>query len=445
MPTRSRPPPLRVGPVLAEHRDAHHDEPGVEVGRADVPLLERAGTEVLHDDVGGGREAAEQVLTLGLAQVEGDALAAPALHRPEQRVARPTAVSPSVASAAFAGVTNGPMSRMKSPRPGCSILMTSAPCSPSRPAQKGAAMRVPRSRTRTPASGPLTWRNRRPAPASPRPCRPPCAPRARRSRWRWLETNWWTMKWYFQASRWPIVSSVWLIVVLDRLGGDRRRPARPCRPSRGRRRRARSRGTTLLTSPKRSASAAVSVSAHHRNSLALRGPSSHGSTRISTPTPVMRATGLENFVSSAATIRSHMQASIEPGGRDGAVHRGDRGLAEVAQAEGLVPVHDLLVAQLALGRGRASAAHSSAPLRISLRSCPAEKCLPAPARTTTRTSSSASASVERGVDLVDHPRALRVRGVGTVERQRRDVPVDLVGDGLEVHRRIMPGTLAVAR
>src|SRR5690242_21879222 len=43
---------------------------------------------------------------------------------------------------------------MKSPEPGCSILTTSAPCSPSRPAQNGAAMRVPRSRTRRPVSGP---------------------------------------------------------------------------------------------------------------------------------------------------------------------------------------------------------------------------------------------------------------------------------------------------
>src|SRR5437763_953233 len=51
---------------------------------------------------------------------------------------------------------NGPISRMKSPRPGCSTLTTSAPISPSSPAQNGAAMRVPRSRTRRPSSGPLT-------------------------------------------------------------------------------------------------------------------------------------------------------------------------------------------------------------------------------------------------------------------------------------------------
>src|SRR3954453_10605732 len=44
---------------------------------------------------------------------------------------------------------------MKSPVPGCSILITSAPISPSRPAQNGAAMRVPRSRTRKPSSAPV--------------------------------------------------------------------------------------------------------------------------------------------------------------------------------------------------------------------------------------------------------------------------------------------------
>ena len=49
-----------------------------------------------------------------------------------------------------------------------------------------------------------------------------------------------------------------------------------------------------------------------RNSLALRMPSSHGSTSSSTPAPVIRSTGLENEASSAATMRSHMQASIRP-------------------------------------------------------------------------------------------------------------------------------------
>src|ERR1700722_2887216 len=46
------------------------------------------------------------------------------------------------------------MVRMKSPSPGSSTLITSAPSSPSRPAQNGAEIRVPTSITRSPASGP---------------------------------------------------------------------------------------------------------------------------------------------------------------------------------------------------------------------------------------------------------------------------------------------------
>ena len=72
----------------------------------DVPALERARPEVLDDDVGRRGEPAEQVLALGRAQVERDALAAAALDRPEQRVRRRRRRS-----------TNGPISRMKSPVP----------------------------------------------------------------------------------------------------------------------------------------------------------------------------------------------------------------------------------------------------------------------------------------------------------------------------------------
>src|SRR5579864_6030868 len=45
--------------------------------------------------------------------------------------------------------------RTGSPRPGCSTLMTSAPKSPSRRAQNGPAIMLPRSSTRRPASGPV--------------------------------------------------------------------------------------------------------------------------------------------------------------------------------------------------------------------------------------------------------------------------------------------------
>src|ERR1035441_2635243 len=46
------------------------------------------------------------------------------------------------------------MVRMKSPPTGSSTLMTSPPSSPSSPAQNGAEMRVPTSRTRMPWRGP---------------------------------------------------------------------------------------------------------------------------------------------------------------------------------------------------------------------------------------------------------------------------------------------------
>ncbi len=46
------------------------------------------------------------------------------------------------------------MVRMKSPWPGSSTLITSAPSSPSSPAQNGAEMRVPTSTTLMPLSGP---------------------------------------------------------------------------------------------------------------------------------------------------------------------------------------------------------------------------------------------------------------------------------------------------
>src|SRR5215472_4369427 len=50
--------------------------------------------------------------------------------------------------------TNGPAKRTWSPPSGCSILITSAPRSASCMPQNGPAMKLPTSRTRTPASGP---------------------------------------------------------------------------------------------------------------------------------------------------------------------------------------------------------------------------------------------------------------------------------------------------
>ena len=141
MPSRSRPGRRRVGAVLAEDADPHVDQPGVEVIGTEIPLLHGAGPEVLAHHVGLGRQPAEQLLALGRPQVAGGAPPAPPLDRPEQRVAGPPLVAVS---------TKGPMVRMKSPPPGSSTLMTSAPSSPRSPAQNGAEIRVPTSRTRMP-------------------------------------------------------------------------------------------------------------------------------------------------------------------------------------------------------------------------------------------------------------------------------------------------------
>ena len=52
-----------------------------------MPALERARPEVLDDDVGCGRETAEHVLTVGLAEIKRHALAPASFDGPEQGVA----------------------------------------------------------------------------------------------------------------------------------------------------------------------------------------------------------------------------------------------------------------------------------------------------------------------------------------------------------------------
>src|SRR5581483_11566455 len=105
-----------------------------------------------------------------------------------------------------------------------------------------------------------------------------------------FETNWWTMKWYFHASRLPMASWVWFSVSLTDwavIGGTKATLSAISLAAAA----SSERGTTLLTRPKRHASGASIVSPVSRNSLALRMPSSHGSTNNSTPAPVMRSTG----------------------------------------------------------------------------------------------------------------------------------------------------------
>lgn len=71
-----------------------------------------------------------------------------------------------------------------------------------------------------------------------------------------------------------------------------------------------SRGTTLFTMPSSRARSAPNRSPVNRNSLAARGPSTHGWAKYSTPGIPIRTTGSAKNASSEATIRSQTQASI---------------------------------------------------------------------------------------------------------------------------------------
>ena len=79
--------PLRVRAVLAEGGDPDPHEAWIQVGRCDVPALERPGPEVLDDDIDRRREGSQQLLTVGQPQVDGHASPAASLDRPEERVA----------------------------------------------------------------------------------------------------------------------------------------------------------------------------------------------------------------------------------------------------------------------------------------------------------------------------------------------------------------------
>ena len=76
---------LAVRPGLPERRDAHHDERRPEpreVVPAEIPPLERSGTEVLGDDVGGRDQPANQRLTFRISQVARDRLLVARLDEP---------------------------------------------------------------------------------------------------------------------------------------------------------------------------------------------------------------------------------------------------------------------------------------------------------------------------------------------------------------------------
>ena len=76
----------RLGSVLPEHAYPYRDQARVELRGVDVPALERAGPEVLANDVRGGGQIPKDGLALFPAQIQGDRLPAPSLHCPVQRV-----------------------------------------------------------------------------------------------------------------------------------------------------------------------------------------------------------------------------------------------------------------------------------------------------------------------------------------------------------------------
>ena len=187
------------------------------------------------------------------------------------------------------------------------------------------------------------------------------------------------------------------------------------------------RGTTLFTSPRRQASCGVELLGGEQEFLGLADPElpwldEQLDRRTATCAAPDWRSGVVGRHDQVAHAREH-----QAGGHALALDGGDGGLAEVVDAPAALHVHDLLVAELALGRG----AHRDPlvgvpPPTIALRSCPALKCLPAPASITTRTSSSASARSKARVDAVDEGGVLGVGHLGPVHGDGGDGPVDLV-------------------
>ena len=78
---------MRVGTGLTVSGDPHQDDApvaGVEHVVAQVPAFQRAGPEVLHDDVTAVDEFEEQFAARLGAQVEGDGLLVAGVHGPEE-------------------------------------------------------------------------------------------------------------------------------------------------------------------------------------------------------------------------------------------------------------------------------------------------------------------------------------------------------------------------
>ena len=88
---------LGVRPGLAVPGDAREDDAGIHRRQllvAEVPALERAGAEVLGDDVRDAHELEQQLLPLRLAQVQRDALLVPRLDGPPEGAAFVAGLAP---------------------------------------------------------------------------------------------------------------------------------------------------------------------------------------------------------------------------------------------------------------------------------------------------------------------------------------------------------------
>ena len=92
MPRRSRPGRSDEGPSWPKTEMRTMTSRG---SRSSGPMCQRSivpGRKFSHTHVRGGAESSEEVLAVGLAQVDGAALAAATLDGPEQRMARPVVV-----------------------------------------------------------------------------------------------------------------------------------------------------------------------------------------------------------------------------------------------------------------------------------------------------------------------------------------------------------------
>ena len=77
-------------PVLAVSRDANQDRAAIELLQliiAEAPFLQRAGAEILDDDVAFGRKPAQQVAAAVAGEVERHAFLVARFRKPHQRVA----------------------------------------------------------------------------------------------------------------------------------------------------------------------------------------------------------------------------------------------------------------------------------------------------------------------------------------------------------------------